>query len=348
MDQRAGEQTEGNGTASIAGQALEWFVLLRSGHATSADRRRWQGGVDADPLHWREFGRCCELWGELDSIQPLLREELAHVAREWECAAQRPGDVPMWRHGPARLSAALALLLAAVIVGGWWFATGVTTTEYRTAKGERRIVILSDGSMVTLNTDTVIDTAFSRSKRIVVLREGEALFAVTHAGGSPFEVMAGSRVIRDVGTQFVVRRQDERVTVTVVEGAVEVQRSEQAASGESWERLAAGEQVSYRLSGALSPVKMVSLADATAWLTGKVIFDERPLSEVVQEVGRYQRGEIRILDPRLGALKVSGVFGVDDRTGFLNALERVAPVVVSHVNGEVVVLEGKRSLSEPR
>jgi hypothetical protein len=34
--------------------------------------------------------------------------------------------------------------------------------------------------------------------------------------------------------------------------------------------------------------------------------------------------------------------------GFLNALERAAPVVVSHVNGEVVVLEEKRNVPEKR
>lgn len=348
MNQIVGEQAESNDAASIAGQALEWFVLLQSGHATSADRRKWQEWIDADLMHRREFDRCCRLWGELDSAMPLLREELAHVAREWERATQRPIDVSMWRRSPARLSAVLALLLAVVIAGGWWFASGVETTEYRTAKGERRIVILSDGSMVTLNTDTVIATAFSNSKRAVVLREGEALFAVSHTGGRPFEVLAGNRVVRDIGTQFVVRRLEQSVVVTVVEGAVEVQQSEHVTSDELWQQLTAGEQVVYGLSGSVSPVKRVSLAEATAWLEGKVIFENRQLSEVIQEVGRYQRGEIRILDPRIGALRVSGVFGADDRMGLLNALERAAPVVVSHVNGEVVVLEEKHSISEKK
>lgn len=348
MNQMVGEQAESNNAASIAGQALEWFVLLQSGHATSADQGKWQEWVDADPMHRREFDRCCRLWGEMDSARPLLHEEIARVTREWERAAQCPVDVSMWRHSPTRLSAALTLLLAVVVAGGWWFATGVETTEYRTAKGERRMVTLSDGSMVTLNTDTVITAAFSRSRRAVVLREGEALFSVSHIGGRPFEVLAGNRVVRDIGTQFVVRRLGQSVRVTVVEGAVEVQRSEQAALDQLWQRLTAGEQVAYGQSGAISPVKTVSLAEATAWLDGKVVFEDRPLSEVIQEVGRYQRGEIRILDPQIGALKVSGVFGADDRTGFLNALERAAPVVVSRVNGEVVVLEEKRGISEKK
>lgn len=348
MNQIVGEQAESHDAASIAAQALEWFVLLQSGHASSADQRTWQRWVDADPSHRREFDRCCDLWAEVDSAKPLLREELDHAACEWERAAQRPIDVPLWRHSLAGFSAVLTLLLAAVIAGGWWFAAGVETAEYRTAKGERRIVILSDGSMVTLNTGTVMGTVFSRSKRTLTLWEGEALFAVAHGDGRPFEVLAGNRVVRDIGTQFVVQKSEQRVMVTVVEGAVEVHRSEPAASDHLWQRLTAGEQVAYGRSGAMSPVKTVSLAEATAWLEGKILFEDRPLSEVIREIGRYQRGEIRILDPRIGALKVSGVFGADDRTGFLNALERAAPVVVSHVNGEVVVLEAKRNVPEKR
>lgn len=348
MNQRVGECAESDESMPIAGKALEWFVLLQSGDATSADRRRFQGWIDADALHRREFDRCCRLWGELDSVRPLLREELARAVGEWDRAAQRPVNVPLWSCSPARLSAVLTLLLAGVIAGGWWFATGIETMEYRTAKGERRTVVLADGSMVTMNTDTVVDAEFSFFKRAVVLREGEALFAVSHEGRRPFEVKAGSRVVRDVGTQFVVRHEEQRVMVTVVEGAVDVQRFEQAAADQPWQRLTAGERVSYGPAGALSPVKTVSLAETTAWLEGKVVFEDRPLSEVIQEVGRYQRGAIRILDPWIGALKVSGVFRTDDWTGFLHALEHAAPVVVSPVNGEVVVLEAKRSIPEKR
>jgi transmembrane sensor len=149
-------------------------------------------------------------------------------------------------------------------------------------------------------------------------------------------------VIRDVGTQFVIRRQEQNVTVTVVEGAIEVQRSARVASTPVWQLLTSGEQLSYGQGDVLSSVRTVSLAETTAWLDGKVIFDGRPLTEVIQEIGRYHTGEIRILDPQIGTVKVSGVFGVKDLNGFLMALERAVPVVASHVNGGLVVLEEKK------
>ncbi|MCS6286523.1 MAG: FecR family protein [Nitrospira sp.] len=345
MNRMAGGHKESSAHESSADRAVQWFVLLRSGCATFADRREFQLWIDADAVHRKEFDRCASLWDELDSAKPLLRKELARVALDWERVLARPGFRTVWSWSSVRFSSVLAALVVVVIMAGWWFTTGFETGAYRTAKGERRIVTLSDGSVVTLNTGTVMTTAFSRSKRAVSLLEGEALFSVSHAGGRPFEVLAGNRIVRDIGTQFVVRMLEQSVMVTVVEGAVEVQRSE-ASSDQVWQRLTAGEQLAYGLSGAISPVKPVSLAEATAWIDGKIMFEDRPLSEVIQEVGRYQRGEIRILDPRIGALKVSGVFEVDDRMGFLNALERAAPVVVSYVNGAVVVLEEKRSVPE--
>ena len=188
--------------------------------------------------------------------------------------------------------------------------------EYRTAKGEQQTVVLSDGSTVRLDTATALTTNISMFIRTVVLHEGEAYFAVSHEQNRPFEVMAGNGVVRDVGTRFVVRREDEKVTVTVVEGAVDVQRLAKGVSTAQWQRLTAGEQVSYEQQRGPSSVEKISLATSTAWMEGKVIFEERPLSEVVREIGRYQAGEIRILDSQVAALKVSGVFGVNDREGF--------------------------------
>ncbi|MEO5955210.1 MAG: FecR domain-containing protein [Nitrospiraceae bacterium] len=343
-----GHAESGDGL-SVPDRAMQWFVLLQSGHATPADRLGFQQWIGADASHRREFEECSSLWGELASARPLLQQELDRVALDWERAAAHPlsyrGAVT-W--GLTRVSVNLVVLVVMVLVAGWWVTTGSETTEYRTAKGEWRTVILSDGSMITMNTETIVTVALSFAERTVVLQEGEALFAVSHANKRPFEVIAGNRVVRDVGTQFVVRCQAQNVMVTVVEGAIEVQQFEDTASTQSWQLLREGEQVSYGRLGILSPVKTVSLAAAKAWVEGKVMFEDRPLSEVIQEVGRYQAGEILILDPGIGALNVSGVFNVNDRKGFLKALEHAIPVTVSHVNGNLAVLEGKRSPLEQR
>lgn len=340
-------QSENSDTPPVADQALQWFTLLQSGDATGADRRRFRSWLGADALHRQEFGKLSTLWADLDGAKPLLHDELTHAVLAGETAAHRQGHRTVRRWGVGWVSAALASCLLVVVTGGYWLIAP-EVMEYRTAKGEQQTVVLSDGSTVRLNTATALTTNISMFHRTVVLREGEAYFAVSHEQNRLFEVMAGSGVVRDVGTGFVVRREDEKVTVTVVEGAVDVQRFGKGSSGEQWQRLTAGEKVFYGLQRGLSSVETVSLAASTAWMEGKVIFEERPLAEVVREIGRYQPGEIRILDSQVEALKVSGVFGVNDREEFLKALERAVPVKSSQVNRELIVLERTNTLSEKR
>lgn len=334
----ANRQSEHSDTPSVADHALQWFTFLQSGDATSADRRRFRSWLGGDALHRQEFEKLSTLWADLDGAKPLLHDELTHAVLDGETAAHRQGHRTARRWGAGWVSAALVSCLLVIVTGGYWLISP-EVMEYRTAKGEQQTVALSDGSMVRLNTATALTTNISMFHRTVVLREGEAYFSVSHEQNRPFEVMAGNGVIRDVGTRFVVRCEDEKITVTVVEGAVDVQRLAKGVSTAQWQRLTAGEQVSYEQHRILSSIEKVSLATSTAWMEGKVIFEERPLSEVVREIGRYQAGEIRILDSQVEALKVSGVFGVNDREGFLKALERAVPVKFSLVNRELIVLE---------
>jgi transmembrane sensor len=341
-------QSENSDTPSVADQALQWFTHLQSGDATGADRRCFRSWLGANALHRHEFDKLSTLWADLDGAKPLLHDELTHAVLDGEAAAHRQGHRTVRRWGAGWVSAAVASCLLVIVTGGYWLISP-EVMEYRTAKGEQQTVVLSDGSTVRLNTATALTTNISMFHRTVVLREGEAYFSVSHEQNRPFEVMAGSGVVRDVGTRFVVRREDEKVTVTVVEGAVDVQRlGKEGVSTAQWQRLTAGEQVSYGPQHVPSSVEKVSLAMSTAWMEGKVIFEERPLAEVVREIGRYQSGEIRILDSQVEALKVSGVFGVNDREGFLKALERAIPVKSSQVNRDLIVLERTNALSEKR
>ncbi|ULA62197.1 MAG: Putative FpvR [Nitrospira sp.] len=356
MSRVAEEDTKPNGSGSAADQALQWFVRLRSGAVTSAERRSFDLWLHGDRRHREEFEQCARVWSELDAAKPLLREELANVADDWEQAGRLSVRGRGWGHqwgaewrwGTARFSAVLGTLLVVLIAGGWWFGVGVEMAEYQTAKGERRTVFLPDGSTVTMNTNTAVAVEFTPVRRAVIVREGEALVAVAHGDRRQFDVMSGGRVIRDIGTQFVVRRQDQSVRVTVVEGAVEVQRFAEGSPDQSWQVLRAGQQLSYEQQGPLSPVGPASLAVATAWIDGKIVFEDRLLSDVLQEVGRYHAGEIRILDPRVASLKVSGVFDVRDREGFLAALERALPVAASRVTAELIILEARANVLSER
>src|SRR4029077_19161785 len=88
--------------------------------------------------------------------------------------------------------------------------------------GERSLLVLADGSKVTLNTASAVHADYTGPERRVTLVRGEAFFDVAKDHTRPFVVSAGSRNVIAVGTAFDVRLQDRRVRVTLVEGKVRV------------------------------------------------------------------------------------------------------------------------------
>ncbi len=66
---------------------------------------------------------------------------------------------------------------------------------------------------------------------------------------------------------------------------------------------------------------MVDVDAATAWQRGKLIFNRRPLENVVAELQRYRTGRIVILGDRLKTLEVTGVFDLDDTDRILRTIE---------------------------
>jgi transmembrane sensor len=100
-----------------------------------------------------------------------------------------------------------------------------TNGTYATAVGERLSVTLDDGSQVTLDTASELQLAFTKGERSVRLAHGQAFFEVAKDSRRPFVVQARDRRFVAVGTAFDVRVDAARVSVTMIEGTVRVERT---------------------------------------------------------------------------------------------------------------------------
>lgn len=96
-----------------------------------------------------------------------------------------------------------------------------TLREYATHVGERRIVLLQDGTRLTLGPLSRVRIApdYGRRSREVTLN-GEAYFAVVHDSRHPFAVLTNNVTITNVGTEFNVRGYNGEVRVAVAKGEV--------------------------------------------------------------------------------------------------------------------------------
>jgi transmembrane sensor len=200
----------------------------------------------------------------------------------------------------------------------------------RTAKGEIRLLPLSDGSSVTLNTNSVLKVAYSASRRDVDLMSGEALFDVAKDRQRPFIVRAGDTRVRAVGTSFSVRLEETgAVRVLVREGVVEVTRGGRTVPVRAGANVLAevppssgGDGVSTRMVGA------EATARGLAWRDGMLSFNGESLTEAAAEFDRYSNIRIVVDDPDLGRQTLTGLFAASDPQGFAKA-------VASALNGKV-------------
>jgi transmembrane sensor len=218
-----------------------------------------------------------------------------------------------------------------------------------TAVGQQRSATLADGSIVSLNTNTIVEADLKRHTREIYLRKGEAHFQVAHDTARPFLVHAGDAVVRAVGTEFEVRvLADQHVDIVVNEGRVEVRPEVSPAlsladsngrqAGAAVRAISAGQRLSTASQDyAVTPISAEQLSSELAWREGAIIFDGERLADAIAEIERYTDSRITISDPATADLRVGGRFRTGDLQEFFDALQAALPVRVQRTSGGMII-----------
>lgn len=206
---------------------------------------------------------------------------------------------------------------------------------YATGVGERRPVVLADGSRVTLDTASRVRVAFSGRERRVDLDFGQAMFQVAKDASRPFVVAAGGREVTARGTTFDVRLDADRLRVALVEGRVDV-------ASRDARTLAMRPDDLLVARGGRTTVRRdpEAVAALTGWREGLLVFQDRSLAEAVAEMNRYAARPVMLGDAAVGRIRVSGSFRSDQIGAFVNALRIGFPVDARpRADGTVVLVK---------
>lgn len=328
--QGAGAQVVPKVTPEVAAEAAVWLARLHGPSRTRQMEREflaWQAG---SPAHREAFERCTDVWEDVPRIG---------LATAYEGGASARAASPRSRGG--RFEAARRWITASAVAGAMAACAVVVLhwrgeNAYSTRVGEQRLVVLEDGSRMLLNTDTRLRVDFGAAQRSVEVRNGEAFFEVAKDARRPFVVrVAGTEVVA-VGTAFAVRYAPvahavDELSVTLVEGQVKVRPAGRQAgealapqrpvSMKAGERLLLDRQSRDANAPVLARLDRPDVERVMAWKRSETVFDDTSLADAVDEMNRYNRTPIVLLEG-LGSsgMRVSGLYRTDDSVGFANAV----------------------------
>ncbi len=296
-------------------EAADWVVRLQADDLAEADALAFDAWLQASPQNA----------GAYDSVLRTSREFEANAAAVREgLRTRRPSGVLLLRRHYAAAGALAAAALVAAILAPALIPTA-TAQVYATGTGEHRTVNLADGSKIDLNAGTRLTVTLRRDERQVVMDQGQAVFDVAADARRPFLIAAGDRTVRVVGTQFDVRRRGGRLSVTVTRGTVEVSPS--GGGGGAAFRLHPGQRLEHSEGALAAKVMAAAPEQALGWRSGRLVYRDQPLADVVADLNAQFDKPIRVADPTLAAAPVSGVFIVDSEDA---VLRRLALLVSAH------------------
>jgi transmembrane sensor len=309
---------------AVVDEAAQWMALLQSGEVNAGERAAFEAWCAADPRHQQIIE---QMGGGLNLLRnPTLRgvprNSLLHSL-----------NAPSSRR--RFISGSLSVLGIALLAGllgrryGWLPEAG----ELATGTGERRDFTLEDGSALTLNARSRVIARFDATQRLLTLRAGELLVDVAKDSARPFVVETEHGRMRALGTRFLVQQEDDATRLVMLHSQVEV-----VTRGGARQVVEAGESLLFDAQNVLA--LELSNGHESAWVQGRLEVRDRPLSEVIDGLRRYRRGILH-LSPDVAALRLSGLYPLDDSDRTLQLLERSLPIRVTWHNPYWVSIDAR-------
>ncbi|MEX5793747.1 FecR family protein [Providencia hangzhouensis] len=200
-------------------------------------------------------------------------------------------------------------------------------------------VTLPDGSQLFLNRNTRIHVAYETPVRNLYLEQGNVYFKVKSNPYRPFIIQADNRRIQVVGTEFEVNKVAQQVAVNVSQGIVSF---EDAASKQPVFLLAGDSAVSQSPNSPIAR-QHINPLDVARWRFGELIFVDKPLSEVLDELKNYSSINIELSPAQLAKSKISGRINTHQPEQFFQALPSLLPVqVVYRDKNNVLIIQNKK------
>ncbi len=339
---------------SIEEEAASWITVLGREIVSDAEMAELKLWIKKSERHRNVLNDLTGLWDDLSILKEL--EDIA------ESVKIIPEQQSLFKQHRFYIAFAASIFICLIISGSLYWQHLMNFNQqgqFITVVGEQRIVILSDGSTVHINTNSQLEVDFSRDKRVIRLLKGEAYFTVAKNKRRPFFVYAGDGLVQAIGTAFNVRlKLLDELEITVEEGLVTLASlvekkpiksknidltSDIRPKTETFlTALSAGQSTTFgRTVEKIKLIKASELNRKLAWRQGVLAYSNETLLKVIDDISRYTNIKIEISDPSLRTLPIAGYFRVGEVEALFDSLEITFGLDVERIGKNYVRLSTK-------
>ena len=288
-------------------QAIRWHSRINEAGCSLKVRQNFESWLAQSSENKAAFEMIQLLWNDYAQLSLLGDSELNQArkfAKQTQVANKRRNT-----------SLLLGLMLIGVLAVEPNIGLKLLAHHYQTTKGQSARAELSDGSFVQINTDSDIRVFDFLGTKKVWMARGEAWFDIHHDPANEFLVVTNHGTIRDIGTRFNVLAENNKTTVSVEEGGVELETQDNRHLN-----VFENQQAVLDMQGNLTSEANIDLATIASWRSGVLTFQNKSLSEVLQQISRYHQVEFTINDSSLKQKTISGRFSTTNLAGTLHTL----------------------------
>lgn len=279
---------------------LEIINRYLRGEAAPEERIRIMKMIDEDPSFRKEFLAMRKIYDAL-----LISDDIGGMKKR-----VRKGMAVRILRFVASLAAA-----ASLAVGVTYFIMSdkeeenIIVQRFEAPEGHRTEAVLSDGTMICLNSGSRLEILSSGKNERRVRLDGEAYLNVAHNEDRPFILETSEMEVKVLGTSFDVSTYGNVHSVVLVEGSVEVNN---AVSSEKTV-IEPDQMYVFDRSTGQSGVKYVDALSMVTWKDGYLNLQNMTVEELFSRLEHYYGVRIICSDDSKDTFTMSGKLILESR-----------------------------------
>ena len=319
---------------------LDLITKKLSSEISTEEDQKLQIWLDDDPNNQAIFDSYLATWSDMDKVQGKTSKDIdiewARLQRAID-SDEASDQVKERILIPKLYRYAATLLVLAISAFTVYYFINVKGTEQLVALSKIQEVELSEGSIVTVNTNSKLSypKKFQKDKREVAL-SGEAYFEVAKDTERPFIINAGKINVEVLGTSFNVKAYEDQgqIEVTVSSGKVAVYPDEKP-----YEKviLVKGQKAIFYKSSTRIEKTLNENINFDSWKTREIIFENTPMPEVIRIINEIYKSDLMLVGTQLNDCPVTTTFNDQTLESVLKVLESTLDLKITKIGKKIEV-----------